>query len=340
MGKGQSLSRGLRVILFVLLTLTCFQGAHAQAILQPKLKPLVIVHDQSIVDGQITVAEVVAPQDGWIVIRRSQTDNLDSVIGLALVRTGMNTNVIVKLNLGLVTETLYTMLHIDAGQRGVYEFPGADAPIIVSNPPMLAFQITGLPSKPVAQVDDATSPVQLAAGSASAEPTLRTNEPVWLTRNATEAQLTGQGAPGGVLEVWGDDTSVSTTTIGATGTWTVSFPLDRRFAYTIAAQSVEATAPVSTVQAQITGQPFDLYLPLVAHNLTLQGHVTQAANLRVGPGLTFPIVGRARARQTITLVACNETCAWYQLANGTWIAAFLVQGMTTAPTTLPHLTVP
>ena len=168
-------------------------------------------------------------------------------LGLAALRAGVNTNVAVAINGELATATLYAVLHSDGGQANVYEFPGADAPIVVSNPPMIAFQIT-------------------------------------------EPQIT----------------------------------------------QPQVTAP----PAQAVEPSFGLYLPLVFHTLTTQGSVTRSANLRAGPGLTFPVVGRARARQTVVLVACDATCAWYQVVNGQWIAAFLVQDVTPSPSLLPRVTSP
>lgn len=52
--------------------------------------------------------------------------------------------------------------------------------------------------------------------------------------------------------------------------------------------------------------------------------VLRGAYLRSGPGITFRIAGGASAGQEIELVAQNADGSWYQLANGNWIAAFLV----------------
>lgn len=53
--------------------------------------------------------------------------------------------------------------------------------------------------------------------------------------------------------------------------------------------------------------------------------VKSSANLRSGPGTNHPIVGRAQPGQQVTVVAQNETGDWYQLSDGNWIAAFLVE---------------
>jgi hypothetical protein len=54
--------------------------------------------------------------------------------------------------------------------------------------------------------------------------------------------------------------------------------------------------------------------------------VNDAANLRSGPGTDFPIVGSVAAGQSLTITGRNPAGDWYQLADGNWIAAFLVTG--------------
>ncbi len=59
------------------------------------------------------------------------------------------------------------------------------------------------------------------------------------------------------------------------------------------------------------------------------------ANLRAGPGTTYPIVGSANAGQSVTIVAANDEKDWLQLDNGAWVASFLVQPQTAITATLP-----
>lgn len=56
--------------------------------------------------------------------------------------------------------------------------------------------------------------------------------------------------------------------------------------------------------------------------LTIDAVVLQEANLRFGPGLTYAIIGRARAGQLVTVT--DYAGEWYQLSTGEWIAKFLV----------------
>ena len=90
--------------------------------------------NQPIVDGTITVAEVNASQDGWIVAHLDEGGQPGEVLGQTAVKKGTNQKVAIKLSRDVpVGGKLWPMLHIDAGQLGTYEFPGPDAPVIVNN---------------------------------------------------------------------------------------------------------------------------------------------------------------------------------------------------------------
>ncbi|RIK33422.1 MAG: hypothetical protein DCC55_34945 [Chloroflexi bacterium] len=64
--------------------------------------------------------------------------------------------------------------------------------------------------------------------------------------------------------------------------------------------------------------------------------VLRNANLRAGPGTTFAIVGSVRTGDKLTVVSQNAAGDWLELADGKWIAAFLVRvEVTTSPATPP-----
>jgi hypothetical protein len=52
--------------------------------------------------------------------------------------------------------------------------------------------------------------------------------------------------------------------------------------------------------------------------------VNDAANLREGPGTDFAIVGKAASGAILQVAGQSENGEWYKLADGAWIAAFLV----------------
>ena len=60
------------------------------------------------------------------------------------------------------------------------------------------------------------------------------------------------------------------------------------------------------------------------------------ANLRAGPGTNYAIVGNVRTGERLDLQGQTSDGTWYQLADGQWIAAFLVvPTVSTLPTVAP-----
>ncbi len=91
-----------------------------------------VVKDQSTA-GQIIVEEVATARDGWVSIHKSNEDGgivLPDSIGEARVDSGESEDIIVDLwDAPYLEEKLWVLLHIDSGDRGTYEFPGADVAV-------------------------------------------------------------------------------------------------------------------------------------------------------------------------------------------------------------------
>ncbi len=105
---------------------------------------MVTVTDQSVDGGQLTIAEVDSPGPGWLVIHVQTDGKPGAVLGYVPVKAGVNTNVMVTVDDSEATPVLYAMLHTDAGQVGVYEFPGADGPVQADGQMVApAFNVTG-----------------------------------------------------------------------------------------------------------------------------------------------------------------------------------------------------
>ena len=99
-------------------------AAHAAA------APSVVVSDQADKDDTVTIDTVESSGPGWIVIHIESNGAPGPVVGYAAVNDGVNTNVVVKIDSYSATPVLFAMLHTDAGKVGVYEFPGADVPVM------------------------------------------------------------------------------------------------------------------------------------------------------------------------------------------------------------------
>ncbi|GIK74995.1 MAG: hypothetical protein BroJett021_39830 [Chloroflexota bacterium] len=97
------------------------------------------------------------------------------------------------------------------------------------------------------------------------------------------------------------------------------------------AEEAPATISLLTVLPTPTPQPVAPAQP------TTPATVITAANLRQGPSTDFPVVGGAAEGQEIVIVGRIADGAWYQLDNGAWIFAQLVQN---PPTDIPVVEAP
>lgn len=94
----------------------------------------ITANDQWIIDNKITIAEVVASVDGWLVVHNDDgTGNIElpDIIGKTYVEAGTSTDVVVELDPTISYtpgQKLFPMLHIDKAPLDVYNFPGDDAP--------------------------------------------------------------------------------------------------------------------------------------------------------------------------------------------------------------------
>ena len=112
-------------LLFAALFVTGLAVAGAQSAM---VLPSVTVRDQT-VNSSVVVQRVVSGGPGWIVIHADANGSPGPVIGYTAVKEGVNTNVKVRIDAAKTTPVLYAMLHVDAGEIGKYEFPGADVPV-------------------------------------------------------------------------------------------------------------------------------------------------------------------------------------------------------------------
>lgn len=83
--------------------------------------------------GQVTIEKIATSRDGWVSIHKSKPDGSiqqPEGIGEARVDSGDSENIVVDLwEAPAVGDKLWALLHIDAGERGLYEYPGKDAPV-------------------------------------------------------------------------------------------------------------------------------------------------------------------------------------------------------------------
>jgi hypothetical protein len=161
------------------------------------IMPEVMVSDQGTMSGnQVVIEDVTAPQDGWIVIHRSNANNdgpmVPDIIGKAMVDEGENMNVAIQLEEGVSNdETLWAMLHMDDGTIGEYEFDGQnglDGPVIYEDEiVMSSFDINQ--TDPAIMVED-----QVNQGN-TFEMDVNAAEAGWIVIHASNANNDGPQIP-------------------------------------------------------------------------------------------------------------------------------------------------
>lgn len=98
------------------------------------LQPATITSDDQSVTDKVTIVSITAAVDGWIAIHNDNGSGgmvTPGNIGKAKVSAGLNSNVEVELEDGIIIEPgqkLFPMLHIDNNTKGKYEFPPSDPP--------------------------------------------------------------------------------------------------------------------------------------------------------------------------------------------------------------------
>ena len=115
-----------------------------------EMTPSVSVSAQEAGSGTVTIEEVIASENGWIVIHADSGESTPGmVIGQARVSEGTNSNVVVEIDPASATPMLFAMLHLDTGVEGEYEFPDADGPVPYNDKVVTtAFEATDIEAAP------------------------------------------------------------------------------------------------------------------------------------------------------------------------------------------------
>jgi len=88
----------------------------------------------------LTISAVTITNDGWLVIHAIKDGKpvLPGSIGHVAVKAGTTENVIVELDTPTKSgDKVLTMLHVDQGYVGTYEFPGPDHPVVQNGKPVV-----------------------------------------------------------------------------------------------------------------------------------------------------------------------------------------------------------
>lgn len=128
----------------------------------PAQTPTIVVNNQAVINGAITIDQTTVPQQAFLVIQRNPT-GADSSLGRVALQSGTTENVVVPLAVAVAPgEQLYAAIYLDAAPVGVFEAPGADTPFLVNNQPVAQlFTITDANAPPVQATGQSTQPIQV-----------------------------------------------------------------------------------------------------------------------------------------------------------------------------------
>jgi hypothetical protein len=87
------------------------------------------IQDQELVQGTVKADLVVSAGPGWLVIYNQSGREPGEIIGFTSVQQGENRDDIVEVDASKATETLFAVLHADAGEAGKPEFADLDKPV-------------------------------------------------------------------------------------------------------------------------------------------------------------------------------------------------------------------
>ena len=165
--------------------------------------PAVVVDDQIAANNTVTVRQVTAPQAAFLVIQRDLGGVPGPVIGQVPVAVGTTENVVVPLTEAVAPgNVLYAALYVDAGQLGVFEVPGADAPFVLNDQTLAQpFTIAAAssdqqtpsdqaPLSPLATVTDTVTPTSAVSPTVAVSPTLSVAPTVEATPQGQQVEAT------------------------------------------------------------------------------------------------------------------------------------------------------
>lgn len=95
------------------------------------------------------------------------------------------------------------------------------------------------------------------------------------------------------------------------------------------------TEELTAAEEATPGEEITVTLPTVRSFDVVTATATTTANLRSGPATTFEIAGQVAPGDVLEIAALSADGGWYLLADGNWIASFLVQP---APAGVPTAT--
>lgn len=88
--------------------------------------PDIVVYDQPLIDGTVTIERVISNGPGWVVIQNEIDEQPGLIIGSAPLHDGLNEGITVTLKLTAITSQLFARIHEDTEEGNALNFPAQD----------------------------------------------------------------------------------------------------------------------------------------------------------------------------------------------------------------------
>lgn len=95
--------------------------------------PEVLVYDQPVIEGAVTIERAISEGPGWVAIYNEVDGQPGLIIGTAPLADGLNEAVTVELVQSAITARLFARLHHDTEPDDAFNFPGQDQPVLYNN---------------------------------------------------------------------------------------------------------------------------------------------------------------------------------------------------------------
>ncbi len=124
------------------------------------LPPSILVLEQSLgTDNQLVIKNASTDNNSWVVIHEKKDGQPGAILGYTSLATGSASKIKITIDRTNISPSLIAMLHYDRGEKGVFEFPGADGPVIRDQQVIMQeFNISNY-----AEITKTTSPAPVSA---------------------------------------------------------------------------------------------------------------------------------------------------------------------------------
>lgn len=119
-----------------------FESAHIAETFTPTFDlslPVITAADQEILeDGLLTIDNVLALEDGWLVVHADADGDLGPYLGATRLLSGNNDNLTVQIPWQQGTDQLHAVIYHDYGREERLDLPGDDTPFLANGRPISA----------------------------------------------------------------------------------------------------------------------------------------------------------------------------------------------------------